>query len=414
MKVRRLAVAALLSVLLVVAPASARVQPRVHVQVLGHANPGGGYAGDVYAFGRFAYLSSWHGAKCRAQGVRVYGIGNPRQLSHVATFADAASDPATAGAWTEKTIVKRVSTPSFKGALAVVSFQSCTGTGSFHGFGLYDVTNPARPRKLALVRTEPRGVHEIWLQAVGRHAYVYAAIPYAEERNLPGLRIYDVTDPANPSWISSWRPPVGRNTGIGDMKATFVHSVITNRSGTRAFVSDWDYGTVILDVRNPRKPRQLSRTRFRADEEGNAHSTAVTPDGKLMIETHEWELTRPTLYDISNPRKPRRLSVFNPPSRLISRARAAGASGLQTGVHDPKIVGHRVYFSWYALGVLVADISNPRRPRFLTQFLPTSAADPDVAFCPGGRCVAVWGVFPTRSYALASDMVGGLWSFRVR
>jgi hypothetical protein len=407
--VRRLALALALAVVVLAAPAAARV--RVHV--LGHANPGGGYTGDVYVHGNVAFLSSWHGTACPARGVRVYNVSDPRKPRRIATFADAASDPSVAGAWTEKTIVKRVSTASFRGALAATSFQSCPGRGSFHGFGLYDVTNPAQPRKLALVRTEPRGMHELWLQARGRHVYVYGAIPYAEERNLPGLRIYDVTNPRSPQWVGSWRPKVGRNAGQGEMAATFVHSVITNRSGTLAFVSDWDHGTVILDVRNPRRPRELSRTRFRPGEEGNAHSVAVSPNGKLMIETHEWSLTYPTLYDISNPRKPLRLATFHAPARLIRRARSAGADGLSTGVHDPKIAGKRAYFSWYGLGVLVADISKPRHPRFVAQFLPKPTADPETSFCPNRKCTATWGVFVTPRAAYAADMISGLWSFRL-
>ena len=406
---RRLAVAAALCFLVLVAPAAARV----HVHVLAHANPGGGYSGDVYAFGNTAYLSSWHGTACPSLGVRIYDTRNPRHPTRIATYGDAADDPSLTGSWTEKTIVQHVSTPAFRGTLAATSYQTCPGKGSFHGFGLYDVTNPARPRQLALVRTEPRGAHELWLQAVGRHAYVYAAIPYAEERNLPGLRIYDVSDPRNPVWISSWRPKAGPRDGIGDMRATFVHSVITNRQGTLAFVSDWDGGTVILDVRNPHHPSELGRTHFRPDEEGNAHSIAVSPNGKLMIETHEWTLTTPTLYDISNPRKPRRLSVFHAPSSLVQRARRAGADGLTTGVHDPKILGHRAYFSWYALGVIVADISNPRHPKFVAQFLPKGVPDPETSFCPNRKCVATWGVFPRRKYALAADMLGGLWVFRL-
>src|ERR671934_2690544 len=92
---------------------------------LGHANPGGGYSGDVFLHNGFAYLSSWHGTACPAQGVRVYDLRNPSRPRRVATFADGASDIAVRGTWTEKTIVQHVATPSFSGELAAVSFQNC-------------------------------------------------------------------------------------------------------------------------------------------------------------------------------------------------------------------------------------------------------------------------------------------------
>src|SRR2546430_13428520 len=62
------------------------------IRPLGHANPGGGYTGDVFIHKGFAYLSSWHGFNCPSQGVRVYGLSNPSRPRPAATFADGASD----------------------------------------------------------------------------------------------------------------------------------------------------------------------------------------------------------------------------------------------------------------------------------------------------------------------------------
>ena len=132
----------------------------------------------------------------------------------------------------------------------------------------------------------------------------------------------------------------------------------------------------------------------------------------MLIETHETTGGRPSFWDISNPRKPRLLSVFKPPARLVANARKRGASGFTLGVHDAKIIGKRAYFSWYALGILVIDISNPRHPRFLAQFLPPASRDPENEFCAQKSCTYTWGVYPTRKYVAAADMVGGLWLFR--
>ena len=387
---------------------------RPRTQVLAHVYPGGGYSGDVYAQDGYAYLSSWHGTECPSLGVRVYDVHNPSRPRRVATFADGGSDLSVRGSWTEKTIVQHVVTTSFKGELAVTSFQQCPATNAFRGFGLYDVTSPARPRLLSLVRTEPGGSHEIWLQQVGRKAYVYTAIPLAEwghppSAEEPGFRIYDVSDPRRPVRLSGWIAPASMRVG---KKLVFVHSVRVNPSGTRAFLSYWDLGTVILDISNPRKPRYLGRTN---DTQGAAHSTALSADGKLLIETHETTGGRPSLWDISNPRHPRRLGVFHAPASLLAEARRrTGGNDFTLGVHDPKIVGKRAYFSWYALGVLVADISNPRHPRFVAQFLPQGTRDPERGFCPRARCTYTWGVFPERRFVLASDLVGGLWVFRLR
>ncbi|MGB2953774.1 MAG: hypothetical protein WBB74_10365 [Gaiellaceae bacterium] len=399
------------AVALALAAGAGGAAPRA--QVIAHAYPGGGYSGDVYAHAGYAYLSSWHGVDCPSQGVRVYDIHNPRRPRRVATFADGGSDLAVRGSWTEKTIVQHVATPDFTGELAAVSFQNCPGTNAFHGFGLYDVTSPARPHLLSLVRTEPGGSHELWLQKVGRKAYVYTAILYAElgqapRADQPGFRIYDVTDPRQPVHVGGWLAPDSLRKGL---KGVFVHSVRVNPTATRAYLSYWDLGTVILDISDPAKPRYLGHT---TDPQGAAHSTALSANGKLMIETHETTGGRPSLWDVSNPRRPRRLGVFNAPPALVAEAlRRTGHNDFTLGVHDPKIVGNRAYFSWYALGVLVADISNPRHPRFVAQFLPAASRDPERSFCPGKRCTYTWGVYPVGRFVLESDMVGGLWVFRV-
>jgi hypothetical protein len=380
------------------------------IRPLGHAYPGGGYSGDVVVQRGFAYLSSWHGVGCPAQGVRVYDLAKASRPRLVSTFADAASNLEVRGTWTEKTIVKHTSTPNFTGELAVTSFQNCPGTNSFRGFGLYDVTNPRAPKQLSVVRTEPGGSHEIWLQPKGNRAYVYTAIPLAEFPGrvpTPGFRIYDVSDPRHPAEVGSWIAPSSLKA---DKRAAFVHSVRVNAAATRAYLSYWDLGTVILDISNPSEPSFLGRT---TDTQLAAHSTALSADGKVLIETHETTGGRPSFWNVFNPRRPRLLSVFRPPARLIAEARGRlGAGGFMLGVHDAKIIGRRAYFSWYALGVIVADISNPRRPRFVAQFLPPRSRDPE-KLCPTPRCTVTWGVYPTRRFAVASDMVGGLWVFRV-
>jgi hypothetical protein len=376
-----------------------------NVEVLSHAYPGPGTLADVYGHRGHAYLATWVGRGCLSNGVYVYNLRNPRAPQLVSRFADAASDPTLVRTWTEKVIVKHVSTPHFNGDLAVVSFQTCSGTVDrlnpeiFRGFGVYDVTDPAHPRKLALYATERglnRGSHEIWLEQVGNRAYVYTAVINSEDRTAgerADFRIIEVSDPTAPLQVGQW----GAMADLGRPASTaeFVHSVITNDQGTRAYLSYWNLGTVILDISNPANPVYLGRTNAPA-----THSAAIAQGGNLLIETHEILAGVPTLYDISGPANPVRLNDF-----VID--------GYQSDtVHDPKIRGSTAYFSWYSLGVVLADISRPGEPTFLAQFVPESDVQNPDFFCPP-FCVEVWGVFVDRDYILASSMNSGLWVFRV-
>ncbi len=399
-------------------------------RVLANVNPGGGYHADVWAHRGFAYLSSWHGDDCPGTGVRVIDLADLSKPQHVATFADAAREPEVAGTWTEKTIVREARTTAFKGTLAVTSMQHCAET-AFRGFGLYDLTDPRHPRRLALVRTEGvRGSHEIWLENARGHLWVYTAIvrsellsspdydPQERTATRPGLtdfRIFDVTDPRRPVQVGSWGSwralGIHPNEGRGVYPANLVHSVITDDAARRAYLSNWDLGTVILDITKPSRPRYLGRTRLPAAEpQGDAHSAALAAGGRILIETHETFLGRPVLFDVSNPRTPKRLGTLKLPE--ADRAARPHAPYYAHSVHDPKVLGGRAFFSWYRHGIVVADISRPARPRVIARFVPPTATNPGT--CPdGGSCAYVWGVFATKDYVLASDMNSGLWVLRL-
>jgi len=423
------------------APARATGAGSTRLEPIGHADPGGGFNGDVVAHKDVAYLGSWGttGA-CPSRGVRAYSLRDPAKPRLLSVFANAAQDPEVAGSWTEKVIVRSVRTKSFKGDLAAVSFQSCAGAGGFRGFGVYDVTHPAKPRKLAVVATNPaaNGSHEIWLETRGGRAYVYTCIllselttspdfnPETGEATIPGdpdFQVFDVSRPTAPKKVGEWGAwaelgiePVSQDAN-GTNRSNFTHSVIT--SGRYAYLSYWDLGTVILDMRNPAEPRFVGRTQFTDDEAGNAHSSWLADGGRVLIQNDEdftpspdpngaletsWGYTR--LFDISNPAKPRRITTFELPS---TRQFPPPTDGFHT-VHDPKVKGDLAHYSWYAEGILVLDIRHPSRPKLLAQFRPPAAPDPNGVFATETN---VWGVFLHRGLILGSDINSGLWVLKL-
>ena len=420
-------------------PESPRASSK-NINILGHADPGGGFNGDVVAHRGFAYLGSWGAFEdetvdfCPSQGVRIYSLKDLTNPTLVATFADEVSEPDLAGTWTEKVIVQHVNTPWFNGDLAAVSIQHCA-EGAFAGFGLWDVTDPANPQRLSLYAAPGTGgSHELWLQKVGSRAYVYTAIPFSEFDTSPDggitpgradFRIVDVSDPANPTDIGEWGawaelglfPFYEDENGV--FRVNFVHSV--NGDGKYAYLSYWDLGTVILDVTDPANPTFLGRTEYNPDEEGNAHSSWLAKGGNLLIQTDEdfdpspnpdletaWGYAR--FFDISDPSSPTQLATFKMPTTTQYPPPLGFFS-----VHDPKVRGGLAYFSWYSEGVVIVDISRPENPRFVAQFVPEPAADPRGFFGPPDLAFPfVWGVFPERNYILASDINSGLWVFQVR
>ena len=388
------------------------------VELLANVNPRGDVNGNIWVHADHAYMGSYGNARSSCEsGVRVYSLLNPKRPRLVATFAK--PDGALAGAYPDQVRIKNVRSAAFNGALAAVGLQRCRApfdeSGGTRGFALYDVSRPARPRLLSIVNTLPVvGSHELWLQAVGNRAYVYTAIPRAELRGSPDgvtpanpdFRIYDVSNPARPVQVGQWG--IWANLGIKPNLNQFVHSVITNAAATRAYLSYWEYGTVILDISDPSRPRLVSTLRDPAQLElPHAHSAWLTPDEKVLLETQEFGrffnfsgTGYPRLFDISDERNP----------VLIGRYELPGAEA--STVHDPKIVGRRAYLSWYDFGVRVLDLTRPSAPREVAHFRPGAGRNTENPWCP--YCTFIWGAFPNRDYFVATDMNSGLWVAKIR
>ncbi|HEU4333896.1 MAG TPA: PA domain-containing protein, partial [Candidatus Eisenbacteria bacterium] len=68
---------------------------------------------------------------------------------------------------------------------------------------------------------------------------------------------------------------------------TLDHSARFNQTGTRLYLSYWDAGVIILDVRDPTRPFVLGRTAYVPGEEGNAHSIDTARDERILIQADE-------------------------------------------------------------------------------------------------------------------------------
>jgi len=374
---------------------------------------------DVYGHKGYAYVGTHTGIYgTNNGGVRVFDLKDPSNPVEVSVFAN--DLPGTS--WQEKVIVKSVSTPHFKGDLAVVSVQktSRVDTNSKGGFALYDVTTPTEPKYLGFYETPSnvRGTHELYLTTQGNRALVLTASSYSDyftKGESKDVDIVDVSDPGNPTKIASIDP---RSTGVlpedfngyhwkdqhGKQRAVFAHSVITDENGTHAYVSFWDLGTAIFDIRDPENPKYLGRTDFDGNVQGHAHSAALAKGGTILIETREvYQPLKPgydpgfgytRIFDIKDKSNPKLLSTFRTEnSQNVDDYNESDFTFAYT-VHDPKVRGNTLYLSHYADGVRILDITNPSNPKEIGSYVPERAD--------------IWGVFVDRNYILASDLGLGL------
>lgn len=261
-----------------------------------------GVFADVAGYKNLAFLGKWREA-CPGTGVDIIDISRPSapvKLADTLDYADTSMEDMQAVAVAGRDVL-------------AIGLQDCAnddtpGVGK-SGMELYDITNPRSPQLLSFFDVDAfgadvGGVHELDVTTTpsGR-VLALLSVPNLEadtsdNAGLNGtgdLLVVDITDPVNPSLAGEWgvldEPSLGVPFYLGVRQGgdarTYLHSVRANADGTRAYLSYWDAGVIMLDISAPGGPVFLGRTSFQAGEEGNAHSVADAREGSLLVQADE-------------------------------------------------------------------------------------------------------------------------------
>ena len=127
--------------------------------------------------------------------------------------------------------------------------------GTVGGLGIYDVSNPSRPREITFWQCGGAGVHRFTFD--GRYAYISPEMD-GYVGNI--VMILDLADPARPREVGRWWMPgqwtAGGETPSWSGRQHRCHHPI--RLGNRLYVSYWHGGFVILDIEDMSKPKFVS------------------------------------------------------------------------------------------------------------------------------------------------------------
>jgi hypothetical protein len=284
------------------------------LELVGHTDLGGrGFSGNVRALDGFAYVGSWGAGQCPALGVRIVDLADP---VHPAVVGTAARFPGTTA---EDVVPLRVDTPAFRGNLLAVGIQRCSSSPSgAGGLALVDISDPRNPVDLGFFGTGagPRGVHELDVTSRDGRVLALLAVPSGETYGAGDFQIIDITDPRNPVRLSFWgaRTGAGLQDGVGCSRSVYDHSVRGSADGTRAYLSYWDAGVIIMDISDPDAPSMLGRA-VDPGAEGAIHSIDITPEGLLLVTAEN--------------------DVFQTPRGLRLRAEGGGATLDVAGCQAP-------------------------------------------------------------------------------
>lgn len=253
--------------------------------------------------------------------------------------------------------------------------------GGISGVILYDVSDPASPRRVAFHETE-WPVHNC--DVAGDD--VYLTENDYEGNPLVVLAAGDGTLAEVGRWSiarvdEDWLELPSSIRTLHDVTA--VDDV--------AYCNYWDAGTWLVDVSDPTEPAAMGRVGGQTasallamedtekayeilEPPGNAHSAAIGDDGRLLaVGGESWDAHRgdghggPSgvdLWDVSDPAAPEHRASIAP---FVPRDATYG-DGIWTTVHNFELAGDRLYSAWYQDGVKLHDVSDPSQPTLLAHW----------------------------------------------
>jgi len=146
-------------------------------------------------------------------------------------------------------------------------------SGEFNGFEVWDITDKANPKFISKI-DRLMAAHKSWWDAKTGYAYLSGISSGWKGQHLI---IYDLRNPSNPKFVTNWGLP-GQRPGESGESVSLHHPVI---SGNRAYLSYLFGGNVvILDISNKYQPVMISHLDFSPPFSGT-HTTV--PFSKLKV-----------------------------------------------------------------------------------------------------------------------------------
>jgi hypothetical protein len=347
------------------------------------------YSSDLWVHGNYAYTGTWGSI--------------PRQEDKAGDVINVWSlDPSGAPSLVSTVTVGDITNlsdlqVSDDGQLLVASGEY----GINGGIYVYGLSDPAHPSLLGRDTVGIRGVHTVTLSTINQRLYAFAALNPGfsgdETEDMPGLLIYDLSQPQSPTLVH--REPIPPHYGIHD---TYVRDGI-------AFVFAWDEGVIIYDVGNgikggsPSAPVKISQVVTASNGAGTpaAHNgwwfhNPVSGESRYLFVGQEGpgEVGARSsgdihVVDVSDLSHPAEVAFFH----------INGAGTHNFWMDEQKQI---LYAAYYNAGVIALDVSGNLSGNLSNRLLSKIQ--------PGGPGnTFTWGVQLANGSLYAIDMLSGFW-----
>ncbi|HZD62572.1 MAG TPA: hypothetical protein VE200_07230 [Xanthobacteraceae bacterium] len=250
------------------------------------------------------------------------------------------------------------------------------------GLAVYDIAQPAAPRRIGFMPVDGGGIHRIWYVG-GRWAYVSVL--------LDGFTDYifmtvDMADPAKPRAAGRYWIP-GMNLAAGEAPAwpaasrCGLHHAIVH--GDTAYAAWRDAGMVVLDIADREHPKLIVHRNWSPPFGGGTHNCLPLPDRQLLVILDEAVLDHQEdglkliwMFDNRVAANPVSIVTFPTPAEAdyVAKGGHFGPHNLHENRPGSFVSSELIFTTYQNAGVRVFDIRDQYRPREVGAWVPPAPA----------------------------------------
>ena len=246
------------------------------------------------------------------------------------------------------------------------------------GLAVYDISQPATPRRIGFMPVEGGGIHRIWYTG-GRWAYVSAL--------LDGFSDYifltiDMTDPERPREAGRYWLP-GMNLATGETptwpaasRYGLHHAII---DGDTAYAAWRDAGMVVIDVADRERPKLVVHRNWCPPFGGGTHNCLPLAQRQLLVVLDEAVLDHQEdglklIWVFDNRDRANPVSIATFPTPMEADYAAKGGHFGPHNIHENRpgsfISSELIFATYQNAGIRVFDIRDQFRPHEVGAWVP--------------------------------------------
>ena len=358
-------------------PESAR-----NIELVGHSDQGGRGDGIQVMVARgHAYV----GTRV-SRGINVTDVRDPRHPKPV-NFVPTHPNSVSMHLQTAEDLLLHIQEADQRALLSAQEYYGGSGRVDSRRFGtrgqdyaagmtVYDIKDPANPRRIGFMEVEGLGIHRIWWIG-GRYAYASALLDGFTDHILI---VIDMADPTQPREAGRWWIP-GMNAAAGETpswtKRYALHHAIVRDDF--AYGSWRDGGLTILDVKDKSAPKLIAHRTWCPPFGGGTHNAVPLHDRDLLVVADEAvlnidqeQLKRTWVFDIREKSNPISIATLPTPADqdYVRKGGQFGPHNLHENRPGSFESSTTIFATWQSAGVRVFDIADAFQPKEIGYFVP--------------------------------------------